>query len=211
MSLSVQTLNEYPITPSEIILLSEDTPLDPSDSSLITMLAAAFVANEAAGSVRLEVHDRKLFFGVRTISELLVIPSEEAIEWPAPSFEAYIVPIAEQLSYLREYTVSKIVYNWMGFGGGWKSISKDVIEQLAARGLLEKREVEVKGWFFGSHYDGDGPYRLALPPSTLELVSQAPVSLIREMLSDFERTQPDLWLRITAEATEGIKKRQKER
>jgi len=164
------------------------------------MLVTAFVANENAGAIRLEVHDRKLFFGLRTLSELLVIPSESAVEWPAPSLEASIVPIAVQLSYLREYTVSKIVSQITHTSSAirFKGVSKEVIKWLVTRGLLEW--IEDKDFFV----DNFGPQHISTPSSTLDLVSRAPVSRISEMVSDFERRQPDLWGRLFKEASSGV-------
>lgn len=166
---------------------------------------AAFIANEEVGAISMEVHDRKLFFGLKTISELLVVPREGVVEWPSPSLEAHIIPIAERLSYLREYTVSRIVHEWMETNSKnpWDSASIRIREQLVTRGLLEK--IEDKDFFIPKF----GPVRFSTPPSTLDLVSQAPVSLISKMISDFEMTQPDLWQWIMTDAAEGVTKRQK--
>ena len=108
MSWSVQSAHEYPLTPSEIILLGEKDS-GPRKFHITRMLAAAFIANARVGTVRFQLHHRKSILGLRSTSDLLVVPSGRSIEWPSPSLEAEIISIANRLSSQRKNIVSNIV------------------------------------------------------------------------------------------------------
>jgi hypothetical protein len=196
----VQTPHEYPLTPSEIILLGDEAP-GHWKNLIRRMLIAAFIANDRVGAIRFQIHDRKSFLGMRSTEDLLVVPSERSIEWPSPSLEAEIISIAKRLSSQRKNIVSTIVYEWMSGDSNepWDSAVATVREQLMTRRLLEK--IEVKHfWIFKT-------YRIFTPRSTLDIVSQAPVSLISRMISDFERTQRVLSPRLLKEASKGVERR----
>ena len=215
----MQTLHEYQLTPSEIIFLGKKPFFDPSESLetrfLLSapeiaferrMLAAALIANQEAGAFRLEVLEGKNFFGLLSFSKLLVVPQSREIEWRFPSLEAKLVLIASQLEGGRENRVSEIVYDWMVGDDKkqWGRVHDHVLGHLMARELLKKSDEREKD-FFLRHF---GPIRFSTPSSTLDLVSQAPVSLVIDMFSDFERTQPNLWRQLLKEIAMGVKRAQ---
>jgi hypothetical protein len=166
------------------------------------MLAAAFIANDKVGTIRLEVHSKKFFLGLFTASNLLVVPRRRAIEWHSPSLEATVVEISKELlSYARKNAVQDVVYKWMSRNSSnpWESASEKVKEQLVSRGLLEKIE-ESPLLIFKKH-------RFSIPTSTLDIVSQAPISVIDRMISDFQRIRPDMSERLIKEASKGVLRR----
>ena len=61
------------------------------------MLAAAFLANEQAGAVHLELRQQTVLFSLLKLDKLYVVPDAQAVSWPAHSFESRLHPTARRL------------------------------------------------------------------------------------------------------------------
>jgi hypothetical protein len=173
-----------------------------------TMLAAAFLAVEQAGAVRLEVRRHQALFGLLVSDKLYVVPAEHAISWPSRSFESELHQIAASLqskSGKGHSHVSEIVYDWwMGREGRkssspWATLGRLVKDGLAYRGLLEKeRKSGLKGFLAGESY--------VLPAETAAMATQQLLEPIEQLLETCRRTRPEVWDLLIKGINKGIGK-----
>jgi hypothetical protein len=155
-------------------------------------LAAAFLANEQAGAVRLEVRQTKALFGLITNNTLFVEPVAAPSYWPANSIESRIYPLAEQLRAQNgKNDVANMVYELLGEDSDdpWKEVIELIKAGLAERSLLDRiKEKKLKIFTV---------WRYTLPDATKALASQQDVDPVQQVLLNCERSQPQLWQALT--------------
>ena len=172
-----------------------------------TMLAAAFLANEQAGAVRLEVRQQHALFNLLSQDKLFVVPGERAISWPRYSFESQLRGIAERLqskSGEGKNHVSEIIYDWWMRRRGQKkspspwSVVRDLVSDgLVSRRLLQKeRKTGLKGLLAGASY--------VLPAETATLAAQQSLEPARKLLATCRRTRPEVWDLLIKGVNKGI-------
>jgi hypothetical protein len=161
------------------------------------MLAAAFLAVEQAGAVRLEVRRQQALFGLLNRDKLYVVPSEHAISWPSYSFESELGKGSN--------SVSEIIYRWwMGRAGRksrfpWSRMGRLVKDGLVSRGLLQKeRKSGLKGFLAGTSY--------VLPAETAAIASQQSIEPIEQLLATCRRARPEVWDLLIEGINKGIGK-----
>src|SRR5688500_6935493 len=102
----------YPFTASELVLLygeqfSKSARLGgfellqggmkvSADQLGLNAIAAAFLANEQMGAIRLEIRPQKKLFGLMTATPIFVELASGANQWPAGTLEAAILDILGQ-------------------------------------------------------------------------------------------------------------------
>jgi hypothetical protein len=173
-----------------------------------TMLAAAFLADEQAGAVRLEVRQQQALFGLLTLDKLFVSPRADAVSWPSYCFESQLRGIAARLqskSGKGHNHVSEIVYDWwMGRAGRkssspWTRLGGLVKDGLVSRRLLRKeRKSGLKGFLAGESY--------VLPAETAALSTQQSLGPVRELLATCRRTRLEVWDLLIVGINKGIGK-----
>jgi hypothetical protein len=163
------------------------------------MLAAAFLAVEQAGAVRLEVRRQQALFGLLEVDKLYVVPGERAISWPSRSFESELGKGSN--------SVSEIIYDWWMRREGrkssspWATLGRLVKDGLAYRGLLEKeRKSGLKGFLAGESY--------VLPAEAAAMATQQSLEPIRQLLATCRRTRPEVWDLLMKGINKGIGKSQ---
>ena len=193
------------LTPSEIILLHGDKFARTSSAAVelwgwvgfnvnALTLAAAFLANEQAGAVHLEVRQEKALFGLLRLDKLCALRGDHRISWPAHSLESRMWPLAGNY-------VSEIVADWLGgkYPSPWKEVGNRVRAELVSRGLLQKeRKSGLKGLFAGESY--------VLPAETAALATQQSIEPIVELLETCRRTRPEVWRLLIEGINKGISK-----
>jgi redox-regulated HSP33 family molecular chaperone len=163
------------------------------------MLAAAFLANERSGNIRLETRQKKAMLGLRKVTGLQVLPVSVTPAWPEHSFEAQIYSLVEHLGQHNE--VNDVVYAWLGQDSGnpWNSVIELVKEGMAERGLLERSEEKKLKIFTSVKHE--------LPQSTANQAAQEPITSIQQLLAENERDRRELWDLLVKEIKKGIKDR----
>ena len=92
-----------PLTPSELVYLNGErfankvlvgnVELLHTDEKVSmaqlgeAMIAAAILANEAIGAIRLDIREKKALLGLRKVDSLFVDPLNPEVMWPSPSLE----------------------------------------------------------------------------------------------------------------------------
>lgn len=173
-----------------------------SDQLGQAMMAAAILANEAAGTIRLEVRKKKALFGLRKVDALYVEPVATA-NWPEGSLEAQIGLIAPQLTDANKprNEVSTILYQWMqeDAPAPWLWAAQLVRQTLAQRGLLDT-VTEKKLKIFNTT-------RHTLPESTAALAAELPLAPVQELLETCQKTRPEVWKLLTKDIKAAISRR----
>ena len=205
------------LTPSELVLLNGErfakkvmlgnVSLLHSDASVSaaqlaqSMIAAAFLANEKAGAIRLDKHKKKALLGLRKVEVLYAFPGEK-ISWPTPSLEAEILSILDRSLQDEEWgDISNIIYAWLreDSASPWTSAVTMVQAAMASRGMLEKIEEKKLKIFTAVHYE--------LPESTLQTSRQYPVEPVEALLRSCEQNRPEIWKLLNDQIKSAVKAR----
>jgi hypothetical protein len=166
------------------------------------ILAAAVLAVEFIGNLKLDVRSEKAMLGLRKVKSLFVKPTFTPNDWPEYSLEAQLVQIAERLDREGESgKISDLIYIWLrqDSSSPWQSTIEMVQAGLAERGLLETTETTKLKVFTTINY--------SLPESTAVLAKQISIEPIRELLRTCENNQKEIWELLKKENKKAIKQR----
>ena len=206
----------FPLTPSELIYLSgekyspkkaliNNTKLMHIDLSVATnelvhaMLCAAFLASEQEGAIRLAVRSVKRLLGSK--EELFADPGPAGGIWPAPSIENMIFTNSRDLFGRDRNTVRAIVYNLL---------DSNCIAPGSAIIELLKPYLAKRGWFTTGEKKALGfiPYvTYQVPPATIAGAAQFPMERINGLITNTNRTKPQIWKLLMAGIKAGIAER----
>jgi hypothetical protein len=193
------------LTPSEIILLNPEqfaaegtmlkggsfqsltSPAKAGHQELTTaLLAAALLANEQAGNVRLTVVQKKAMLGLKTVNAVKVELVGDAVPWPQASFEWFIHEgVRKQPREAADLFTSMLLTNSQY---PWSLASMICCASLAERGFLigeEKKKLLVLKTV---------NYKVAL--NTAEAMAANPPAPVRQLLDQCRQCRPDLYQAI---------------
>lgn len=164
------------------------------------VLATAFLANEQAGTLKLEVRSKKAWLGLRTVQALYAEPTGKASPWPGPSFEAEILDIAGQRQAAGKNDVEDIVYSLLGEDASSPALwaLTHVHQRLNARGLLETEERRQLKLFKTTVF--------VLPESTRALAEAADSAPFKAQLSSAEQ-RGEMWKLLQAGIEKALNRR----
>jgi len=207
-----------PLSPSELVLLNGDQfakkvmlgniQLMHIEASVSvsqlgeTILAAAVLAVDSIGNLQLDIRSEKAMLGLRKVKSLYGKPTFTPNDWPDYSLEAQLVQIAERLDREGESAkISDLVYIWLrqDASSPWQSTIEMVQAGLAERGLLETSETTKLKVFTTVNY--------SLPRTTVALAEQYSIEPVREMLTNCEKNQKEIWELLKKENKKAIKQR----
>lgn len=191
-----------PLTPSEIVLLNGEKFIPKSrftsvklphkdvkvtiDHLLITMLAAAVLANEQAGVLTLKASQKKVLGRPR--DTLYVYLADPAADWPDDTLEAAMRDQAQMLLADQGQEAHALVYGWLARNSTsslWYRAFYKVRGNLMARGLLQKVKARRFKILPATKYE--------LAPHAVELVAQQALEPTQQLLSDCERQRPQVY------------------
>ena len=163
------------------------------------MLAAAFLANEQAGAVRLEVGQKKVFFGLFSVTTLFAAPGTDTVNWPTHSLESSV----QQLVGEKVNEVSTVIYNLFGqtIYYPWRATVEFIQQGMVRRGLLEVVNEKRLILFTVEHY--------LLPEHTAALASQQSLAPIRRSLAVCQQSRPEVWNLLQEQINKAIGRRTK--
>ena len=217
MASSTFQFNERPLTPSELLVLKRqrfvDDPLPggvasppthtrPSTgTSVESILAAAFLANEHVGGVQLKVV-RKKIAGLIPSIVLVAVPADVTIRWPQLSLESKVHLFAElSRDGYRSNEVSAIIFDWLGknYSNPHQAAVDLVKDGLAARKLMKKVKSKRLGLFATTHYE--------VTITTARLLAQQNIEPIHQLLDECQGTRPRLWETLVEGIRAGLERR----
>lgn len=148
-------------------------------------VSAALLANERESALRFVEGEKKTMMGLSTAQALFVERDTATPEWPAGSLEARILSVVDRLAEAKDRVeVSDLVYNLFSEDTpGPSNVLLDTINAgLVDRDLVE--EVERRKWkfFVSKHYE--------LPERTEELIAEADVPGVHQLLAEAENARP---------------------
>ena len=157
------------------------------------IFAAAFLANEQAGAVGLELRQGKAMFGLMKTEKLHAVPGAKQVGWPQGSLEALIAASVQQHpkvddlvgGILREKSNSPA-----------QSLCATVKAALAARGVLHAEEKKTLKVFSSVTY--------SLPGHTRAAAEQTGAGHVEQMLRACEQQRPQLWAALIQNIKAGI-------
>ena len=165
-----------------------------------TMLAAAILANESAGVIRLAPVSKKGFLGIGS-KTVLGIQLVQPAAWPETSLEAELYGIVYKQYARQPVSVYDFVYNlWdMDKTNPWSEVVALARWALVRRKLLisdEKRTLKI----FVS-------YDFSIPDERRAEISQLSTGMVQQLLSSASMV-PDKWKMLTKEISSALHARQ---
>lgn len=164
--------------------------------------AAALLAAEQAGAIRLEVRAKKTLFGLRSVTTLYAVPGDVTANWPEHTLEARVAPLARQLQANKDkHEVDRIIHDLLSedVGNPWGELLDMVGAGLESRNLLESQQVKKLKVFNVAVW--------ALPERTSAILAEQTAAGVRQLVADAEKNRPEVWKLLTDKIQSGLKSR----
>jgi hypothetical protein len=165
--------------------------------------AAAFLAAEQSGVLRLNVRAKKALMGLRSVEAVYADPAGGASVFPDDSLEAFLHKEAVSLAKKNKHEVRNIVAGLLPSASAdpWNAALRRIQDALGARGLLTATTKKVLGIIKVSEY--------STPEQTAAMAEERVVE-VQELLEACQAARPDLWKRLLDEIDSGIRSREQE-
>lgn len=154
-----------------------------ADELAVNAIAAAYLACEQAGAVRLEIRQGKAMFGLVTTRSLHVAPGQKHVSWPEGSLESWVVQGAG-----REPKVSGLSQGLL-CSGKENSPSQTMFGRLkaalAARGILHAESKTTLKVFTSVTY--------TFPDHARAAAEQGGTQHVQALLDACRQQRPDVW------------------
>gem|GEM_PF-4521167 len=180
------------VTPDAVEVAASDEKVRATDLA-VTLLAAAILADERAGALRLEPGERK--------DALFLRPAQGSV-FPAGSPEA---KVREAAAKVATPDVESVVRAYLAKDADkpFEAVVGKVEEGLARRGLLAADE--------GSPFALRRPRPYSAPEDTLRLARAAPPDDALDLLDATRRSRPEVWALLDEGIRAGIQSRRDRR
>ncbi len=168
-------------------------------------IAAAFLANEQAGTLRLEQRTKKALFGLTSVQALYAEPCGVQQPWPKNTLEAAFPPLAERFKGEKNTNeVYSILYAWMGADrmSPYDEVIESIRYGLGFRNLLEVHKEKKLKIFTVESY--------TLPDSTRALAQSTPLAPVQQMFQRCEQTRPLVWKALLEQIKKAISSRKEQ-
>lgn len=216
MSQSTSYATTVAVTPSEAVLLhgdrfaKSDTILTTGETLLLNgakvaaedlsraALAAAVLANERAGAIRLEVRTEKHLFGLIKTRRIYAETADAAPAWPRGSLEAVLLACRAETGARK---VADILYHVMeeDSPAPARQVLHLIKRGLIGRGLLKTQETKVLKVFKGTRH---------IPSESLrDADTEASAGLAEELIAPWRDGRPDEWERLGKAISEALSRR----
>jgi len=152
-----------------------------ADKLALNLVTAAFLANEQAGAIGLELRLGKAMFGLMKTEKLHAVPGQRQVGWPHGSLEAVIAQSAQQ-----HPKVDDLVGGILGqkSNSPAQRICGMAKAALAQRGVLHAEEKKTLKVFTSVTY--------SLPENRFA-AEQSGFAHVEQMLRACEQQRPQLW------------------
>jgi hypothetical protein len=216
------TLTEYSFTPSEYILLNGDKfapesrgdnqlPLLCSDGNVdgvyltTLMCAAAILANELEGALELELSRKKVAFGLKETTELILRPCGQTPNWNGYTLESGVMFVSSQAYSTRgDHSLRNAISTVLAKDRPrpWEKVVELVEWGLASSNWLMPVEGEAAAAF-------STPF--ICPAKVRDLAMSQPSTPIVNMLTSCKKNRPELWRQMMTEISEAFEERREEK
>jgi len=171
-------------------------------SDLVTkIVAAAFLASEKAGAIRLEVRKKKALLGLAKVATIYAEPLTRS-DFPPGSLEAKFFDLATQYQLMKgQNEIWLLVYAWlrMDVTSPWARAAELIQAGLGERQLVDVITEKKLKIFTSTRYE--------LPESTRSLAAAAPVQSVQQVFTDCRANRPEVWELLFKQIKQGIEKR----
>lgn len=164
-------------------------------------VAAAFLASERAGAIRLEVRQVKGFLGLGKVSVIFAEPLKP-VDFPAGSLESKIFDLATEFKDKKEKNeVWLLVYTWLRLDASspWQVATRFIQAGLGERQLLDVIQEKKLKIFTTTHYE--------LPEATRALAAELPTEPVQQLLGNCRDYRPELWELLMKHIKKGFESR----
>jgi len=163
------------------------------------LLAAAFLANEQAGWMRLEMRQKKVLFGLGSKTALFADPTGKPAQWAGPCLEADLLNAAGRAS---NSEVDTLVSVWLGqdVSDPYAEAIGRVKVHLAERGLLDMQEERKLKIFVSRSY--------SLNSTAQGLIAAQPLQPLTALLQNCQSLRPQVWQELLKQIKKGVDSRQ---
>lgn len=171
-------------------------------SDLVTkVVAAAFLASEKAGAVRLEVRKKKALLGLASVKTIYAEPLTGS-DFPPGSLEAKLSDLAAHYQLMKgKNEIWMLVYAWlrMDVASPWASAAELIQAGLGERLLVDVITEKKLKIFTSTRYE--------LPESTRLLATAAPLQPVQQLFTDCRGNRPEVWELLVKQIKQGVEKR----
>lgn len=163
------------------------------------LLAAAFLANERAGWMRLELRQKKVLFGLGSKTALFADPTGKPAEWEGACLEDDLLNAARRAS---NSEVDTLVSVWLGqdVSDPYQEVIGRVKAHLAERGLLDMQEERKLKIFVSRSY--------SLNSEAQSFIAAQPLQPLTALLQNCQTTRPEVWQELLKQIKKGVDSRQ---
>lgn len=167
------------------VVLSSGNKVD-ADKLATSVLAAAFLANEQAGAVVLELRQGKAMFGLMKTEHLHAVPGARQVGWPEGSLERVIATSVQ-----NHPKVDDLVSGIIGqrSNSPAQAICARVKAGLASRGVLHAEEKKTLKIFTSVNY--------SLPEHVRRAAEQGGTAHVEQTLAAAQQQRPQIWAQLT--------------
>lgn len=167
------------------VVLTSGVKVD-ADKLAAAMLAAAFLANEQAGALGLEVRQGKAMFGLMKTEHLHAVPGPKQVGWPNGTLEQVISrSVATQPKV--DDLVSGVIQERSASPG--QALCQRAKIALAARDVLAAEEKKTLKIFTTVAF--------SLPDASRAAAEQSGWAHVQQMLQNCQQQRPQLWNALT--------------
>lgn len=165
------------------------------------LLAAAFLANERAGLMRLELRQKKVLFGLGAKSALFADPTGNPSLWEGPCLEDSLLEAAGRSANSEVYS---IVSAWLGnnFSDPYVEVIDRLKVKMAERGLLDMQEERKLKIFVTRSF--------SLPSETRAFIAAQPLAPLTALLQGCQTGRPQVWQELLAQIKKAVDSRQEQ-
>lgn len=168
------------------VVLSSDAKVSANDLA-VQAIAAAYLACEQAGAVRLEVRQGKAMFGLLKTKNLYLLPGQKQVSWPEGSLENWIVQGAAREPKVSDFTQA-LLCNGKEYSPEQAMFAR-LKAALAARGILHAEQKTTLKVFTSVNYSFPGFARAA--------AEQGGTQHVQALLDACRTQRPELWKELT--------------
>jgi hypothetical protein len=168
-----------------------------------SVLAAAFLILEQQGTLRLEIRQKKVLFGLTSTKAMYADAVGPAAAWPAQTIEAALPGLTAQLAANKgQNEVYSLIYAWLGqdYSSPYEEVLRRVKDGLAVRGLLEANEVRTLKIFTRTVY--------VLPEATRRLALTQPIQPVQQLFGACQQTRAEVWESLNNQIKKAVTARQ---
>lgn len=165
------------------------------------LLAAAFLANEQAGLMRLELRQKKVLFGLGSKAALFADPTGNPSLWEGPCLEASLLEAAGRSA---NSEVASIVSAWLGsdFSDPYVEVIDRLKVKMAERGLLDMQEERKLKIFVTRSF--------SLPSEARAFIAAQPLASLTALFQACQASRPQVWQELLAQIKKAVDSRQEQ-